>query len=319
VTLTPSVQLVTNTELTYTFTENGEHTFTLTDLEGNTLNKTVKVDWIDKEPPTAELSYSTTKFTNKDVKVTVTPSEAVTEDTELSYTFTENGSHTFTITDLAGNSIQKTAEVNWIDKTSDIIKYSETELTNQDVTVEFSPLNSNEEFTHTFTENGEYVFKYTDLDGKQQEKSITVDWIDKELPTAEIVYSTTEPTNKDVEVTVIPSERVIEGEEFKHTFTENGEHIFTLTDLAGNQATIETKVDWIDKEPPEVKKITYLPPKLTKSKVVAIIVASETVRETAKERQHTFEENGIHIFTLTDLAGNSIEVPVEVTWIDKIP
>ncbi|MCI8513009.1 MAG: DUF5011 domain-containing protein, partial [Lachnospiraceae bacterium] len=47
VTLTPSVQLVTNTELTYTFTENGEHTFTLTDLEGNTLNKTVKVDWID--------------------------------------------------------------------------------------------------------------------------------------------------------------------------------------------------------------------------------------------------------------------------------
>ena len=211
VTLTPSVQLVTNTELTYTFTENGEHTFTLTDLEGNTLNKTVKVDWIDKEPPTAELSYSTTKFTNRDVKVTVTPSEAVTEDTELSYTFTENGSHTFTITDLAGNSIQKTAEVNWIDKTSDIIKYSETELTNQDVTVEFSPLNSNEEFTHTFTENGEYVFKYTDLDGKQQEKSITVDWIDKELPTAEIVYSTTEPTNKDVEVTVIPSERVIEG------------------------------------------------------------------------------------------------------------
>ena len=54
---------VTNNEgkPSYTFTKNGEFTFTFVDTAGNTGSKAVAVSWIDKDPPTAIPEYSTTK------------------------------------------------------------------------------------------------------------------------------------------------------------------------------------------------------------------------------------------------------------------
>ena len=60
--------------------------------------------------------------------------------------------------------------------------------------------------TYTFIENGEFVFEYL-VQGTQKKDSITakVDWIDKEIPTASIVYDYSSWTNGSVKATLIPS------------------------------------------------------------------------------------------------------------------
>jgi hypothetical protein len=82
---------------------------------------------VDRVPPTAEVSYSTTAPTNGDVTVTITPSEPVTvtnNDALTSRTFTENGSFTFEFIDAAGNKGTVTATVTNIDKKAPALKLS---------------------------------------------------------------------------------------------------------------------------------------------------------------------------------------------------
>ncbi len=62
----------------YTFQENGEFTFEFVDAAGNRGSVTATVGNIDKEPPTATVSYSTTDPTNQNVVATIQSSEPVT-------------------------------------------------------------------------------------------------------------------------------------------------------------------------------------------------------------------------------------------------
>ncbi len=329
---------------TYTFTENGEFTFEFKDNKGTKGTATAKVDWIVKTLPTPSITYTPNSLTNQDVTATVTfdreGTKIIDENGQViengnTHVFTENGKHEFRFRGPYGNIGKTTATVDWIDKKAPVatIQYSSTNLSNQDViaTVTFDEENVTvkDGNTHTFTANGDYTFEFADAAGNKGTLTANVTWIDKDLPTATVTYSTTKLTNKDVTATVtfdregvkIVDEQgqVIEGGN-EYTFIENETHEFHFVEpVAGKRGVTVAKVDWIDKVPP-VATITYDINKLTNQNVTATITFNEEdVRITNNEGKdtYTFEMNGEFEFEFVDKVGNIGKATAEVGWIDK--
>jgi|GEM_PF-7055766 len=336
ITVTASTNEGTLNATSYTFDENGSFEFVATDAAGNVTKQTVSITNIDKVAPTGTVNYSTTSLVNTNVVATLDTSEPVTitnNNGSNTYTFTQNGSFTFEFKDAAGNIGTAVATVTNIDKTSPVgsVVYSTTQPTNQDVTVtiNFSKpnvtvLNNNGSRTHTFTENGSFTFEYKDLAGNTGSTEVTVNNIDKEVPTAEFDYSTTNPTNKDVTVILLPSENVtvLNNEGLTtYTFTKNGDFTFEFEDAAGNKNTATAKVSNIDKEVPTASVIYSLDlNKPTNQDIVATITPSEVVKmvNNNESTSYTFEENGSFTFEFVDAAGNEGSVTATVSNIDKI-
>ncbi len=82
---------------------NGELIVEFADPAGNKGRATYKINWIDKEPPTAQLEYNTNQKDIAVVKV-VNPSEELVfgEDNGV-FVFTQNGEYEIEIFDKAGN------------------------------------------------------------------------------------------------------------------------------------------------------------------------------------------------------------------------
>lgn len=198
----------------------------------------------------------------------------------LEYTFEESGSHEFKLLDKANNIAYKSVKVDYDEEedkivTSDI-SYNVTHMTNKNVmaTIEayvFEEGTKKEalivsgEKTHTFEENGKYVFQYRDskdTDDDLLSHTAEVTWIDTINPTAEVKYTTKE--NGEVVASLInESERIIitnNGFSREYTFKKNGEFTFTFEDEAGNEGTALAKVDSIEeKEDPEVPDRPEIP------------------------------------------------------------
>ncbi len=318
---------------TYTFQENGQFIFNYIDENGNEGYAIAIVNWIDKEAPTAELKYNTTNLTNQDVTVELIPSEEIVvlnNEGKKTYTFQENGEFIFEFKDLAGNIGTAKAVVNWIDKTvpNATITFDKTELTNQDVTATITfdkenvtITNNNGSNIYTFQENGEFTFEYRDLAGNTGTAKAMVSWIDKVLPTGQFKFSTTNLTNQDVTVELIPSEEIIvlnnEGKK-TYTFQENGKFTFEMKDLAGNIGYATATVSWIDKEAP-IATITYSINNLTNQNVIAEIHAEEEIKilNNNGSNSYTFQENGKFTFEYQDVLGNIGTATAIVSWIDK--
>lgn len=160
-----------------------------------------------------DIQYSTTELTNQDVTVNLVPSEEMTEDTVLTHTFTSNGCWGFILKNDAGDIWVKNVEVTWIDKTpptgkitysSKIPTYESVTATLESTSEEIQPI---EEISHTFTENGEYTFKFKDLAGNEGSATAIVYWIDKSLAPTPIPSPTLNPTPSPTPViTVVPTE-----------------------------------------------------------------------------------------------------------------
>ncbi len=321
---------------TYTFTENGVFTFEIKDKAGNVSKIEAAVNNIDKVAPTAKVEYSTTELTNKDVVVTIKDfNEEVTilnNNGKDTYTFTENGVFTFEIQDKAGNVSKIEAAVNNIDKVAPTAKveYSTTELTNKDVVVtikdfneEVTILNNNGKDTYTFTENGVFTFEIQDKAGNISKIEAKVDNINKNMPTAEVEYSTTELTNKDVVVTLTSNEDITitnNNGSNTYTFKANGEFKFEFVNKAGVSGYVIAKVDWIDKTAPTAK-VEYSRTELTnKDVVVTLKDFSEevTILNNGGKDTYTFVENGTFTFEIQDKAGNISKIEATVNNIDKV-
>lgn len=159
----------------------------------------------------------------------------------LTYEFLDNGEFTFEFVDKAGNVGSATAKVDWIDfeRPEATLTYSKTTLTNEDVVVTISfneearVLNNDNKTTYTFTDNGEFVFEFSDLAGNKGTITAKVDWMDKIAPTAELKY---ERTAEKVTVTVInPSEEITFKEGIGvYEFTKNGNYEIIFYDKVGN-------------------------------------------------------------------------------------
>ena len=105
-----------NGKTTYVFQKNGEFTFEFKDAAGNIGSVTAKVNWIDKEAPTAELKYDKSSKTKAVVKV-VNPSEEISyKEGNGTYEFAENGIYKIVIYDKAGNSKTLKAIIDWLEE-----------------------------------------------------------------------------------------------------------------------------------------------------------------------------------------------------------
>ncbi len=147
------------------------------------------------------------------------------------------------------------------------VEYSTTLPTNQNVIAtlvgvdeEVTVTNNDGSASYEFTDNGEFTFEYQGVNGQTGRYTAHVDWIDRVAPVAKVVYDKPNPvTNEQVVATLMKINP--EDEDFEitnnegresYTFSENGEFVFVIRDVAGNENRIIARVDWItleDQEP----------------------------------------------------------------------
>jgi hypothetical protein len=209
----------------YTFSTNGEFTFTFADAYGNTGTKKAEVNRIDKTTPSGTLSYSTTGRTNQNVIATLTTTKPLqqpsgrsgtTPGTTFTKTYSGNTTEPLTLTDTLGNIGQVTVTITNIDKTAPTCgtrSYAPTTPTSGNVTATLSGstdlggslMYTNDRIkTCTLTGNattcsvtiGDHAGNTTTC------TSSTVGNIDRSSPTCSIHYSTTAPTNQSVTATL---------------------------------------------------------------------------------------------------------------------
>lgn len=229
-----------------TVTDDGSYNITVVNNEG----KFASVDFsIDKTAPTITIDGYNTSPTNQDITVTASTNEGTLN--AISHTFTQNGSFTFTATDVAGNETTETVVISNIDKVSPVIEigiYSTTP-TNQDITVTASTnegtLNSD---SHTFIGNGSFDFVASDAAGNITTYTVTISNIDKVAPTITIDPYSSSWTKEDITVNASTDEGTLNAT--SHTFTENGSFDFVSTDAAGNETTNKVTISNIDKTKP---------------------------------------------------------------------
>lgn len=269
------------------------------------------------EYPTAEIAYSTTELTNKDVTATLVNENmdiTVTNNNgNRTYTFTQNGTFTFEFVNSKGMKGTATAEVNNIDKTMPTakIEYSTTEPTNGNViaTITFDKKNVTVEGgnTHTFTENGTYEFTFVGPAGNEGTAIAKVTWIDKEAPVGTITYSAEYKTNQNIVATITFNKENVTITNNKgnntYTFTDNGEFTFHFVDKAGNTGSATATVANIDRNLP-VATITYDINELTNQNVIATITFDKENVTVEGGNTHTFIENGTYEFKFVGPAGN---------------
>ena len=342
--------------LTKTYTENTVENIIVKDLVGNTSTVNVKVTNIDKTAPTVKVSYSTTELTNKNVVVTIKANEQLqavsgwtlsADKMTLTKTYTANATENVTIKDLAGNTTTVTVKVANIEKTelTAVVTYSITELTNQNVVATIKAnkqlqaisgwtlLSDKQTMIKTYTGNKTETVTIKDLAGNTATVTVKIANIDKTAPTAQVSYSTTELTNKNVVVTIKANKQLQEisgwtllsdKQTLTKTYTSNTTETVTIKDLAGNIATVNIKITNIDRTAP-IAQVSYSTIESTKQDVVVRIKANEqlqtvsgwTLSTDKLSMTKTYTSNTTETITIKDLAGNTTTVTIRVDNIDK--
>jgi urease beta subunit len=312
-----------NTDLTITFAEgtailnsnpftsgqsvtiDGSYTLVVTDLAGNvsTINFV-----LDKTAPIITVDPYNLDPTNLDITVTVSVNEGSLNAT--SHTFTENGSFTFTATDLAGNVTNRTITITNIDKNKPAVSgVSNNAFYNVNRTIVFDKgtgtLNGVAFVSGTIvTEEGSYTLIVTDDAGN----STTVNFvIDK---TAPIVSGVENNTYYSINRTITFNEgsATLNGNAFTSGTLVSAENSYEIivTDLAGNTTTISFA---LDKTAPIITIQPYesvLP--------VSSVTVSVTVNEgSLNDSSRLFTANGSYTFIATDLAGNTSQTTVVIS------
>jgi len=323
----------------YEFTGNGSFSFMFRDEAGNEGSITATVNKIDKVPPTGYIVYSYTGWTNKDVTVTLVASDDMNDIIIINnptneYVFTENGTFTFQFMDTTGNTATAGAVVTRIDKKAPVLSYylSTEEITpfsvyafvtaDEDITV----INNNGKTSRQFNSNGEFTFIAKDRAGNESEITVAVTNISKETTPVVLKYSTKDPTNGDVFVTIEPKDGssyiyvTNNNGQKKIKFTENGEFVFKYKNAAGIEGEAVASVSNIGRTPPVVE-VTYSHSQVTKDNVVATFSADEEVIYPyfVVDGKYTFEKNMKLQIPVMDKAGNTTYVIIETNLIDKNP
>lgn len=177
------------------------------------------------------------------------------------------------------------------------VAYSTTEPTRDNVVVRLVNVSTNNYEilspggdTHTFTENGEFTFRFKDtVTNVEGEAVAKVDWIDRKSPTATISYSTTSKTNHSVVATLEPDEDVIVTNNGDFKITEDGQ----ITDHDGNILNGYTVDDDGN-----------------------VMDAAGNVITNINTFTYEFLSNGEFTFEFRDLAGNYGSATAKVDWID---
>lgn len=255
---------------------------------------TVATASVDGEPPTLNVTKSTTAPTNGNVTLTATASDSLSgvkrirkpdgtwvSGSSATYTATSNGTYSFIAEDHVGNQRTVNVTVSNIDKESPEfdISYSPTEWTNKDVSIRLTNIRDSggSGYSHTRLPNGE--------------------------------------TTTDSNIT--------------YTVSSNGDYTFTVYDKANNATSKVVKIRNIDKVKPN-GKIT----KSTESLATEVVLKVEAYDDASGVKSITLpngvvvhdtvaeyrvSRNGEYSFVVTDVAGNENVLKTTVTNIDSEP
>jgi hypothetical protein len=180
---------------TINFNNNWTGAFQLTDENGISNTIPIIVNQIDKIAPIANLQYDNTNQTNTWVRVSIInpnePIRVINNNWLTWYTFTTNWTFIFKISDLAWNSTNLTASVNWINKNAPgaSIVYSTTWDTVNNVIATVTNfttpwtiiINNSWNINHIFTYNKDFIFMLKDPAGNTWSVKASVNWIQKPI------------------------------------------------------------------------------------------------------------------------------------------
>ena len=237
-----------------------------------------------------------------------------------------------------GRSIQIENLIDWSNKIIELdiedyienakveIKYSTTQLTNQDVTAMLNT-NANIQITnnsnskeHIFTQNDSFTFDYT-IKGQEKHITATVTNIDKILPEItgvendRLYLDTVNPKITDdnlQNVELYKNNNLIESYQLNTPIIEDGTYNLKATDRAGNEKSIKF---YISRVP---ARIEISETKLTNKDVTATLVSDLEVKINNNEGKNTyiFKENNTFEFQYT-IKGQDLTSNVVVNNIDK--
>lgn len=359
------------------FSENGVYQFDIYDLAGNKKTITVEINQIDRDAPVIS-GIENNKYYNTDVSYTI-------EDDHLDYVlindtkYTENiptalsneGTYTISAVDKAGNTTTVTIT---IDKTNpNVIDLTQKYEAKQDGRIKVTVV-----FDEPVKLNGTSLWRSVDVDenGYASEyygyfyrtKDITLNFedragnlgtyqftVDKTAPSAQVTYSTVEPTRNNVIATMTVSEDIdeaklielgwqkVDNRTFTKEYTQNVDEVVTIYDLVGNPTDVAIKITNIDKKVPEYKPDQWFitvevdasapNPYLSSEQVSAILEAQKEFisddSEVTVVEDTWWNHNSSNLdirkigsyanafsFYITDAAGNRINPRISVKVVD---
>lgn len=368
-------------EYTGTISEsaNGTFTYTAVDTAGNETTCTVKIANIDKSNPVIDsIGRSTTVPVNTQVVITINAHDVGLGLADKPYNFdgtgwvsdktkviTANGNYRISVKDVAGNITTQTYNVMNLDFDApkvNGVSLSTTSPTNKDVVLTINAEDvglgladkpyrfkngtwqASPEFT--VSQNGTYSFEIIDKAGNIASVSKEVTNIDKVAPTISAKVNTTDPTNKDIEVTLTANDNVgiakvvntsgvaltgtASGSNMIYVTKEptNGTFTYTVTDTAGNTASVKVTIANVDKSAPVIDSIEKSTEAPVNTEVVVTVTAHDVglgLSDTpyklgdgswVSSNKFTVTANGTYVISVLDKAGNTASKSFTISNLD---
>lgn len=302
------------------------------------------------------VEYSTTETTKEGVVVTISANKemqpingwTLSQDKKyMQKEFFSNVEGIVTLTSIGGEKINQEIAINNIDDSiaNVNVEYSNNDLDATEVTVSIVSDRELQELegwtlsedrkilSKTYYENTTETITIYDMLSNAIPVEIVINNIVNEAPECKVSYSTIDPTNKNVIVTITSNRELKElngwtlSEDkmsLTKTYNQNTEEKLELEDLYGNKMTALISIKNIDKEKPKLE-ISYSTKELTNQKVKVEIKSDEKLNKpegweiSADEKTISkyYFENEIIMLKVQDLAGNETEIEVKVENIDK--
>ncbi len=274
----------------YVVSANGSYTFVLEDNVGNTRNYTVTINNIDKTAPTGSLSHSTTNWVNTDVKIHWSVADANSGVKQIKlpdgtikttatgdYTVSQNGTYTFVVYDVAGNTLTLQETVTNIDKTPPtgslshnptdwVIDYVKIHWTASDSQSGFnrvvlpdgtSTTNASGDFT--VTDNGTYTFTLYDNVGNSRILTENINNIDKIMPEGVLSLQENRLTDEKIKISwkafdlqsgfskiLLPDSTFSTNATGEFIVAQMGDYSFVIYDKVGNTRELSINVSNVD-------------------------------------------------------------------------
>lgn len=274
----------------YVVPANGSYTFVLEDNVGNTRNYTVTINNIDKTAPTGSLSHSPTNWVNTDVKIHWSVADANSGFRQIKlpdgtikttatgdYTVSQNGTYTFVVYDVAGNTLTLQETVTNIDKTPPtgslshnptdwVIDYVKIHWTASDSQSGFnrvvlpdgtSTTNASGDFT--VTDNGTYTFTLYDNVGNSRILTENINNIDKIMPEGVLSLQESRLTDEKIKISwkafdlqsgfskiLLPDSTFSTNATGEFIVAQMGDYSFVIYDKVGNTRELSINVSNVD-------------------------------------------------------------------------
>ena len=274
----------------YVVPANGSYTFVLEDNVGNTRNYTVTINNIDKTAPTGSLSHSPTNWVNTDVKIHWSVADANSGVKQIKlpdgtikttatgdYTVSQNGTYTFVVYDVAGNTLTLQETVTNIDKTppTGSLSHNPTDWVIDYVKIHWTASDSQSGFNRvvlpdgtsttyasgdfTVTDNGTYTFTLYDNVGNSRILTENINNIDKIMPEGVLSLQENRLTDEKIKISwkafdlqsgfskiLLPDSTFSTNATGEFTVSQMGDYSFVIYDRVGNTRELSINVSNVD-------------------------------------------------------------------------